>query len=104
MRIETLTPDKLARLMEADQEDRYQHELSPDNIETLRRYIDNRIEPGSFVRAVLENDLKTACSCADMVNRRKIFEYVEYLYQNAPSPCWGSPEKVDAWLHPWKPF
>lgn len=48
--------------------------------------------------AVLSNDLKEACGRADSFNRRILFEIVVWLYNNAPITCWGSPEKVDAWL------
>lgn len=64
----------------------------------LARYIEHHIEPGSFLRAVLENDLKGAISYADSTNRFLLFDYVNYLYNDAPSVCWGSPEKVAAWL------
>lgn len=60
-------------------------------------YIAFGIEPGSFLRSILVNDLKGACMRADMVNRYAIFDYVSYLYNSAPMPCWGSEEKVDAW-------
>ena len=37
-------------------------------IGSLRRYIENGIEPGSFLSAVLCNDLRGACECADDTN------------------------------------
>lgn len=53
--------------------------------------------PGSFLTAVLCNDLKEACARADDHNRYALFDIVFYLYNECPSLCWGSYEKVDAW-------
>ena len=65
----------------------------------LRRYIENGIEPGSFLTAVICNDLKEACGRADDTNRYRLFQYVEFFYNYAPSDCWGSPEKYAAWIN-----
>ncbi len=70
----------------------------------MRRYIENRIEPGFFLRAVLENDLVGAFGAADEDNREDMSLYASFLYKELPgrgpgSP-WGSREAVEAWLHP----
>lgn len=71
----------------------------PDyTMEALRRYIDQRIPTGGFLEAVLSNDLREACGRADENNQRVLPELVAYLYNEAPSSCWGSREKVVAWL------
>jgi hypothetical protein len=73
--------------------------LIPDYmIGGLRSYIEYGIEPGSFLSAVLCNDLRGACECADHVNRHRLFEYVQFLYSYAPSACWGSPKRYEAWM------
>lgn len=64
----------------------------------LERYIDKGIPPGGFLTAVLSNDLRNAVGRADAENRERIGDYVIYLYNDAPSVCWGSPEKVEAWI------
>lgn len=75
------------------------NELIPEHMHGgLKRYIENGIEPGSFLMAVLENNLKEAFGCADHINAQKIGDYVRYLYNYSPSPCWGSPEKVAQWI------
>ncbi|HRR29658.1 MAG TPA: hypothetical protein P5270_09905 [Victivallales bacterium] len=74
-------------------------ELSERDIEPLKLFIEHGIMPGSFLEAVLRNDLKEAMGRADVFNRRKVFEYVQWLYNKAPSDCWGSNDKVDAWLN-----
>jgi hypothetical protein len=65
----------------------------------IRRYIDNHIEPGSFLRSVLENDLRGACArAADVGMRWALYEVVTYLDIYAPEECWGSAKKVELWL------
>jgi hypothetical protein len=53
--------------------------------------------PGSFLRAVLENDLRSAVACADDTNIRVLPAYISFFYGYAPSPCWGSKEKFEKW-------
>lgn len=67
-------------------------------IDTIDDYYKRGLQPGSFVRAVLENDLKAAFSCADMENRLAMFDIVQYVYNNLPIGCYGSPKLVDEWL------
>ena len=64
----------------------------------IRRYLENRIPPGDFLMAVLCNDLKEAYGRADDENIELLPVYVAYFYNEAPAKCWGSPEKVRAWL------
>lgn len=66
----------------------------------LRAYIDERRRPGRFLQMVISNDLKEALGAADEENMANIQAYVGYLYNEAPSPCWGSPEKMEQWLNP----
>ena len=65
---------------------------------SLKLYVENKIPPGSFLLAVLRNDLRKACGRADYINKGRIFEIVEYCYNEIPSDCWGSPEAVKNWL------
>jgi hypothetical protein len=65
----------------------------------LNRYFNDHIETGGFLRSVLENDLRGACArAADVGTRWALFELVTYIELMAPAECWGSPEKVKAWL------
>ena len=76
-------------------------EMLPDYmVGGLVRYFNNRIPPGSFLTAVLSNDLMEAASCADDNNRQYLFQYCMLLYNNAPGRPngWGSPEAVATWL------
>lgn len=62
------------------------------------RYVERGIEPGSFLRAVLENDLVNAVSRADMFNVKKLDKICEYMKYYMPYDCWGSKEIVEKWI------
>ncbi len=80
-----------------DQERAY--ELIPEHMHgALKRYIEDGILPGGFLTAVLQNNLKEAIGRADHLNMDQLPNYVRFLYNFAPGPCWGSPEKVAAWV------
>lgn len=64
----------------------------------LNRYIENGIRPGSFLTAVLSNDLMQAFKQADDLNIANMFAIVKHLYNEIPIAAWGSYEKVRAWI------
>lgn len=64
----------------------------------LERYLNLGIMPGSFLTAVLTNDLKEAFGRADRDNEANLKNIVGYIYNNIPSSAWGNQEKVTAWL------
>lgn len=73
--------------------------LLPEHMRgAMQRYIENRIPPGSFLMAVLSNDLMDALGRADSVNRVRLRDIAVWLYNFSPSGCFGSVEKVRAWL------
>jgi hypothetical protein len=61
-------------------------------------YIDEGIPPGDFLYACLTNDLRTAVSHADDINRWHIYDIVVYLEYHIPNMAWGSTERVKSWL------
>lgn len=74
-------------------------ELLPEHMwGGMKRYLENGIMPGSFLTAVLLNDLKGALGQADHINRNRLHDIVTFLYNYAPGTCWGSPDKVNAWV------
>jgi hypothetical protein len=66
--------------------------------EGLRLYVANGCPPGSFLRAVLENDLMRALGQADDTNMANLPAYGNFLYNHVPVACYGSPEKVREWI------
>ena len=69
-------------------------------IDTIDRYVRGQCYPGTFMTAVLCNNLKEAFMWADENNRRYMFDIVNYCYNNIPSECWGSKTKFEAWFDP----
>jgi hypothetical protein len=67
-------------------------------VEGLNRYAVDRIPTGSFLRAVLENDLKEAVARADGFNAPVISHIVTLCYNELPNAAWGSPSRVLDWL------
>ena len=78
------------------------NEMLPDYmVGGLVRYFNNRIPPGSFLTAILSNDLYEAAARADNTNQMYLSQYVMWLHNYAPgrhSGSWGSPEAVKEWL------
>ncbi len=63
----------------------------------LRRYVVDGIEPGSFLCAVIDNDLRGAMKRGDPDNVAALEAILDWLYNHAPSPCHGSKEARLAW-------
>ncbi len=78
----------------------YEHNkcrIPPRMAQALLDWINKGEVPGHFLQAVLRNDLTSAVARADSENLANLPAYVFFLYNEAPSPCWGSVEKVSAW-------
>ena len=63
-----------------------------------REYVERGLEPGGFMLAVLCNDLTLAFGRADTINAAAMAEWARWLWNEAPSQCWGSRTKVEAWI------
>ncbi len=96
--VSPLTQEILDQMIMTENVDRAFHQLSEDDLAPLVRYVEQRILPGKFLRYVLMNDLAEAAARADVYNRRRLYEYVTWLYNDAPSGCWGSAETVSQWV------
>lgn len=70
--------------------------------EALDRYAQDGVRTGSFLRAVLCDNLFEAVQRADMENKPELSIIVKYVYNRLPCECWGSEKRVDAFLknHP----
>ena len=66
-------------------------------INGLELYFYDGILPGSFLTAVLENNLVYSFARADMINKAAMENWACFLHWEMPSGSWGSPEKVAAW-------
>ena len=75
-----------------------QYEIPAQTLAELRRYVDDRCPTGDFLYAVLSNDLFEAMVRTDENNRAALFGICKFIWNELPSICWGSPEKVRAWF------
>ena len=74
------------------------HMLPAHMQNVMRRYIEDGIEPGGFLTAVICNDLVGAFGMADDINLANMKVWASFLYNEAPSGCWGSRRKMDGWI------
>lgn len=61
-------------------------------------YVQKGIPGGSFLTAVLCNQLVDAYARADDANTAAMSSWASWLHNDAPSGCWGSAERVKAWI------
>ena len=76
----------------------FEFSISPHMLAALRCYTEKHEPVGGFLTAVICNDLSEAVRRADEVNLRNLPAFVGYLYNKADSRCWGSKERMTAWL------
>lgn len=62
--------------------------------DSLDRYVNEGIMPGSFLRAVLTNDLASAVFQADSKNLAALKDIMLYIYNEVPANAWGSTATV----------
>lgn len=72
--------------------------IPESTIQTIKGYLEHGFEPGHFVRAVLENNLRDAFACADIYNTYAMKAIVMYLVNKVPHNAWGSKEAVNKYL------
>ena len=78
--------------------ERKEYDILPEHCrEGMILYIEYGVIPGSFLTAVIENDLVHSFAYADDINIKRLFDYAGFLYNECPSQAWGSKEKVAAW-------
>ena len=68
------------------------------DVDGLFLYAFHGIRPGSFLEAVLSNDLMESFGRADHINREKILEICRFIYLELPHGCHGSRDKVGEWV------
>lgn len=68
----------------------------------MKLYLENGIEPGSFLSVVLNNNLKEAVGRADHINLQYLTNIVSYCYNCVPSAAWGRPNSVESWIERFK--
>ncbi len=72
--------------------------IPPRILGALKRYVEERLPPGGFLYSVLKNDLFAAVAHADTQSMAGLHLLMIFLHCEVPAHCWGTPEKVHAWL------
>jgi len=82
-----------------DHEEFYRESKIPElTMSGITNFIHKGIMPGSFLGAVLENNLKQTYGNADENNLVAIPSIVQYLYNSCPGIAWGSAREVREWI------
>ena len=77
----------------------FDYSALPEHIRNgARAYVENHRVPGGFLISLFQNDLVSTVGKADEENLPRLREIVQWLYNEPPSICWGSREKVRRWL------
>jgi hypothetical protein len=77
-----------------------QYRAIPSYILTsLYDYVEHHSAPGHFLTAILSNDLFAAFGRADRDAQNAIGLLITFIHNNVRTDCYGSPEKVSAWLN-----
>ena len=75
------------------------YDMAPNNSgKAYKRYYQQGIDPGDFIRAVLANDLMGAVQRADAANVACLVEHVSFVYNELPFVCSGNLERVTKWM------
>lgn len=81
--------------------------LVPDHMwGAVERYFIYKIEPGSFLMALLcDMPVMTVLTAADDINSENLPNWGKFLYNYVPAYAWGSKETVKTYLSGiYKPF
>ena len=61
-------------------------------------YVEKGIRPGSFLTCVICNDLFGAVRRADYINKAWLKDWCLFFYNETPTECWGSRQKMENWI------
>lgn len=64
----------------------------------ILRFYNDGLHPGSFLAAVINNDLRGAIAKADETNMYKLPNYIRWFYNYAPGGSWGRPNAVEEYI------
>lgn len=67
-------------------------------IDGLVLYLTHGIQPGSFLLAVLTNDLFAAMNRADEESREGLYRLCVFIWNDVPASAWGTKAKVSDWM------
>lgn len=79
--------------------DHIDYSMLPEHMQdSAKLYVERGIEPGSFMLAVLTNNLTEAFTRADHINKDSLLMWIIWLLNECPRSAWGSVDIVEAWM------
>lgn len=71
----------------------------PDHMEeSITGYVFEGRPVGNFLQALLKNNLQMTFAYADEQNRKRIHQWVQFIYNDVPADCWGDDERIKNWI------
>lgn len=77
---------------------KYYSNVSTETLEKLIAYGRDHEYVDGFLYQCLKNDFVGAATAADGGHKKCLPEIALFIYNQLPSHCWGSAEKVEDWL------
>ena len=75
------------------------YDILPEHMQDgARRYVEQHLMPGMFLRCVLANDFVNAFLYADPENELNLHLWAKWVSEEAPLDSWGSYNKVLEWV------
>lgn len=72
--------------------------IPPHMREGLQLYLESGVRPGSFLSAVLCNNLMGAVACADETNINRLPGYIRFLHNYVDPRAFGNEANFRAWM------
>ena len=73
-------------------------EIPPHMRESVELYVNHGVPPGHFLTGLICKDIQMMMDHADHTNVWLIPLYYGWFYNEAPSWCWGSIDKMSKWM------
>ena len=75
------------------------YQMLPEHMQSgARLYVEDGVEPGSFLTYVLCNDFKSLCLSADDINIRCLSKWGTWVLDYCPAEAQGSHRTVEEWV------
>lgn len=71
--------------------------IPPAIMRGMLEHMEHGAPQGGYLTSVLENNLVEATGRADVPSLAALHDTAAWLWNHAPSECWGSPAKVGQW-------
>lgn len=92
------SPERLAECRTLGWDDGRGGHVRGEVVAALLEYAERGVPLGEFLQAVLSNDLMEASARADADNRANLAALASFVWNEMPSPCWGSHRIYDVWI------